>query len=43
MRSLRVPDEEWELWKRKADKAGLSLSMWLRNLANDSGRPPRGE
>jgi predicted DNA binding CopG/RHH family protein len=34
VRSLRVPDAEWEAWKKKAAKAGLSLSMWLRRLAN---------
>lgn len=34
MRSLRVPDQEWEAWKLKAARCGLTLSMWLRSLGN---------
>lgn len=33
-RSLRVPNEEWEQWGRFASGRGLSISMWLRTLAN---------
>jgi hypothetical protein len=33
-RSLRVPEEEREAWQLAAKKSGLSLSMWLRGLAN---------
>lgn len=33
-RSLRVPAVEWDAWKRRATKAGKTISMWLRSMAN---------
>lgn len=38
LRSLRVPDEEWERWKRAASKKKLTLSMWIREIANRNAR-----
>jgi hypothetical protein len=33
MRSLRIPDDEWEAHKKAAEAEGLSVSTWLRRLA----------
>lgn len=33
-RNFRVSDEEWEAWMETARADGLSLSAWLRKLAN---------
>lgn len=38
LRSLRVPNEEWERWKQAAARKGLTLSMWLRDIANRKAR-----
>lgn len=38
MRSLRVPDAEWEAWRAKAQGEGLSLTAWLRKVANRNAR-----
>jgi hypothetical protein len=38
MRSLRVPDEEWERWQNAATAKGLSISMWLRRIANRNAK-----
>lgn len=36
LRSLRVPDREWEAWRAQAAKLGLSVSQWLRQLAAEA-------
>lgn len=33
-RSIRVPDDEWIAWQNAAEREELTLSMWLRNIAN---------
>lgn len=34
IRSIRVSDEDWELWQAAAERAGAeSVSAWLRQLA----------
>lgn len=33
-RTLRVPDDDWARWQRAADIEGVTLSGWLRQLAN---------
>lgn len=38
MRSIRVPDEEWKTWKERAAKKGLSLTAWLRMVANRNAK-----
>lgn len=32
---IRVTQEDKESWQRAAEKAGLSLSQWLTQLANN--------
>lgn len=36
--NLRVSDAEWGRWKAAADSLGLSLSAWLRDLANKAAK-----
>jgi len=36
MRSLRVPNIEWRLWKRAAEARGVSLNQWIRDVLNRS-------
>ena len=38
LRSLRVPDYEWGQWKKAAAQKGLTLSMWLREIANRNAK-----
>ncbi len=33
---LRVLEEERERWKAAAARSGMTLSAWLRKLANDA-------
>lgn len=33
-RALRATDAEWEAWSERAAEAELSVSEWLRQLAN---------
>lgn len=33
-RSIRVPDEDWEKWRAVANQLDLTLSQWLRQVAN---------
>jgi predicted HicB family RNase H-like nuclease len=35
---LRVHPDEHEAWTREAKRAGLTLSAWLRTLANGAVR-----
>jgi uncharacterized protein (DUF1778 family) len=35
---LRVPTDEQESWKDAAQRAGKSLSQWLRDLANRAAK-----
>lgn len=40
---LRAQADELRAWKRAAKHAGLTLSAWLRGLANAaSGHTPKG-
>lgn len=32
---IRAPEADKERWKRGSDKAGVSLSQWIRDVLND--------
>jgi hypothetical protein len=34
-RSLKVEDDEWKAWHKKAEQAGIGLSEWIRSRCND--------
>lgn len=36
IRSIRVPDDEWEAWREAAK--GTTIAKWLRALANRAAR-----
>lgn len=38
LRAIRVSDDEWESWRVTAEKSGLKVSGWLRNLANNAAK-----
>lgn len=42
-RSIRVPNDEWDQWKRVAESKGISLSKWLRKLANAAARRAKSD
>jgi hypothetical protein len=33
-RSLKVEDDEWKAWQKKAEQAGIGLSEWIRARCN---------
>lgn len=34
MRAIRVSSREWAIWQARAKEARLTLSEWLREVAN---------
>lgn len=42
-RSIRVPDDEWEAAKGKADERGESLTDVCRRALRDYAKPRKGE
>ncbi len=43
IRNLRVPDDEWGEWQQAAERSEMSLSAWLRKLANAAAKRIMGK
>lgn len=38
MRSIRVPDDEWNEWIDAADKQNRALGQWIRDMLNRAAK-----
>jgi predicted HicB family RNase H-like nuclease len=40
-RQVRIPDAEWEAYNKLAEKAGLTISEWIRRVLRRAARRGR--